>query len=406
MKKFLSVVCLLAVVLTAMLFVGCSCNGCNKDGTPPDHMLASVPEEDGFTLYIPDAWKYTRADGVISAYMSSLNTAALTVARVETTHTEMAAYWQESEAELREIVQGYTLVQNGATSKVDGHDAYIYEYVGVFPSKVVNYRVLQYFVMVGTNPSEGMICLTLSASDVLKESTGVKDFNETLLETFKRVLDVFKVGAVTVPPATPNLSVEDKKAPAGMKNATLNEHIGMTVYVPETWQVEVSDGFIGAKVPNDGGTVGITSVNFSDSAGGSQSTLTERLAYYNITLYDANRGITLMDYWNLLKAEYADYFADGTFSVIFEPVFEEKTDEAGNKTLVCTPEPTVAGETTYYSFRISGTHNGQAYEVSLYMFRQTNDWKNQFRTLTYTTKAGAHETYLPDVANILQEVTY
>ncbi len=417
MKKLLAFTCLILVLVSLVSLVGC---GCGEDDVPPDHQLASKPEVDGFTLYIPEEWKYTRVNGVITAHVSSLNTMAFTAARVETTHESMDAYWEESERELIALlenkpkdsnnpdaapVSSYNLEKKRELAQVNNHVAYFYEYTGIFPSKIIPYRVLQYFILVGNTPKDGMIVLTLTGADVAKDSTGEKDFNETMRTKFMRMLEVFEVGHVT-DAENGNLTAEDKHAPDGMKSATLNKHLGMTVYVPEAWRVNVSDGFIGVTSADGYANIGVTNVSFTGTAGG-QYTFAERMEYYGISMASPENGISLMDYWNLTKAECRAYFDEGTFVVDAEPEIKEEIDENGNKKFTSVTPPTVAGETTYYTYRFHGMQGGERYDMTLCIFRETDGWfNNQFRSLLLTSHSATHDTYLADVARILAEVRY
>ncbi len=415
MKKLLSVICLLGVLATVVLLVGCDCNGCQgckgcQGDAVPDHVLASVPEVDGYTLYLPEEWTYTRTDTMIVASVSRLSTMSFTAGWVDTAHETMAAYWAESEAELRTLAPDFAPVTDnyGKETKVDGHTAFIYEYTGTFPSRVTSYRFLQYVILAGEKPSDGMVVLTMSGSDVVKESTGRKDFNDDMREKFDRMLhpDAFKLNGKPTAQPKPDISVSDEETPAGMKNATKNEHLGMTVYVPDTWRVDVSDGFIGAVAPDDKGNVGITTMTFANN----QASLTERMEHYGVEYYNEDDGFTMIDYWNLTKAEYRTYFEGSgeteSFRVILEPTFKDEKNEEGKTVTVCDPPATKAGATTYYTFRFAGTRAGKDFEISLYIFRATEDRQNTFRTLTYTTLAGEHDACLADVEKILKEVRY
>ncbi len=421
MKRLFSIVCLITLMASTLLLVGCSCNGCNSD-VPPDHQLASIPEVDGYTLYIPEEWKFTRTNGVITAHVSSVHTTAFTAARVDTTHTDMNAYWQESEAELISMLEknpvdaanpnavpttSYKLEDSGTrTLKAEqgGNLAYFYEYTGVFPTKMVRYRVLQYFILMGATPKDGMVVLTLSASDEPK-ANGSMDFNQDMRDKLMKMLDAIIIGKPGANEANKDLSVPDENAPDGMKNATANEHIGMTVYVPSDWRVTDSDGFIGAVGPDGHANIGITNLLVTGGVG-VQGSVADRMKYYGIELFDEALGYTLIDYWNLTKAEYAAYFDEGSFTVLHEPKMVEQVNDKGEMYYTADPPPVTAGETSYYTYRFNGTYRGELYEVSFYVFRATEDRQNQFRTLSLMTHGATHTDYTSVAERILAEVRY
>ncbi len=420
MKKIISVICLVSLLATLLLLVGCGCGG---DEVPPDHQLASKPAVDGYTLYIPEEWEFQRKDGIITAHVSAVNTTSFVAARVSTAHTDMAAYWAESEAELIDMmeplsrdpegldgtfVSSYKLENSGTTllePEQGGKLAYFYEYTGIPATKVVRYRFLQYFILVGATPADGMIVLTLSGSDEVKETTGDKDFNDNMREKMMRMLDVIVIGQPTESEGPADLSYADEDAPEGMKNATLNKHLGMTVYVPDGWRVPESDGVIRAVAPDAHANITVTNLSVTGGVG-VQNTIAARMAYYGIEQYNPELGFTLIDYWNLFRADCNAYFDEGTFTVLSEPTIVESTDAEGNKVYDVDPPPTVAGETTYYTYHITGVHRGELYEISFYVFRATKDTKNQFRTLSLMTHDATHMDYVPTAEQMLEEVRY
>ncbi len=408
MKKIISVLCLTALLASLLMFVGCGCNGKNGD-TPPDHKLASKPKVDGYTLYIPEEWTYSRVNNAIVAYASTLNTLSFTAARVEPTETNYNDFWAASEAEIRAMMPDFKAVEDnyGKETLVDGnHLAYIYEYTGTFPTKLVKYRVLQYVILMGENVSDGLVVLTMSGSIEKKETTDDIDFNDKMRTKFMRMLDVIKIGEATEE-SNPNLSGDNKDAPSGMKNATVNKHLGMNVYVPREWTVSISDGFIGATAPSGLANVGVTNVSFNGIAGG-QHTFGDRMEHYGIKPTSGG-GITPLDYWRLVREECRDYFDDGTFVVDSGPdIKDEVVDENGKVTVNADTDAKNLGESFYFVYRFHGEYNGERYEMSLYIFREKDDWyRNQFRSLLLTTTEGAdHAEHVVIAERILKEVKY
>ncbi len=396
MKKIL---CLIMVLVTLLFVVGCD------DETPNGYKLASDPAVDGYTLYVPEAWYVTRTGNVITSNVSGLSTAAVTVARMERTHEKLLDCWYEAEKELKETVENYKLAQVPAGEAaypravtVDGCPAVMVEYTGNFPTKTKRYRVRQYLI----STADDIVVVTYSGCDEKKDTAKDTDFN-TPLDYFVDLMNYFKPGKKGTGVADVG-AVEDENTPQGMKNATLNEYIGMTVYLPEKWNVKISDGFIGATSEDGRATLAMAQINLTATAGG-QETLTARLDKYDIRLYNEEQGFLLIDYWELLKKEYADYYDDGTFRVLDEPMPTTTVNQDGSL-LIDYDRFTETEYTKYYTYRFSASHNDNQYEMTLFIFREKGGGDNVFRTMLYTTRAGEHATNNADLAKILAEVRY
>ncbi len=390
--------------LLACLMICLLCfTACGDDETPEGYELACDPDVTGYCLYVPQGWNYDYAGGVTTAYLSSLNTANLTVAYAVDPETDsIADYWVACEEELREDFADYQLITPPTDYRIGGgmpgktpYAGYYVEYRGSFGT--LTYRFRQYFVLLGEALTDGLCVLTYTAADTSTVEGETDDFTNSVDEV-QDIVSFFRLtsrpGAVTTDQAV----LDDKNAPDGWKRANRFEYLGMDVYVPKAWAVQLSDGYISI-TPGKGAGIGIYNVNLTTSVGGDRNTLTERMEYYGLEYHDSEKGFTLIDYWELLKKEYEDYFADGTFRVLSE----EPVWEGDNKT-----EPNKVGDTSYYAFTFSGEKYGESYRVTLYIFRETNDRKNVFRTLLYTTENtdSAHEAYASLVIDVLEQVRY
>lgn len=389
MKRFLYV----AACLVLCLVMLCACG----DDTPKGYELASDPERDGYYLYVPDGWSFSHADGVTTAYLSSLNTANVTAAYVDTDAASVADYWVTCKARLSEDFADFDPVKDVGDHTNVGEGSYIayeVEYTGSHAG--LKYRFHQYFVLCGTLPRDGLLVITYTGADEKNEISGLTDFSATW-DSVKGMMQHLRFGTGVQAP-TEDLGLADEAAPEGFKRANRFEYLGMDVYVPEAWRVTLSDGYIGVQI-EEGATLGVTNLNLSAGVGGTRTSLDERMEHYGLT-YDNGQYFTLVDYWNLLKKEYADYYADGTFQVMSEPALkgEEGTSPAEQ-----------LGESTYYAFSFVGVKYGVNYRVTLFVYRETGT-QDTFRTMTYTTygeNAGAlHTRYLDTVKRVLEEITY
>ena len=388
----------LCLVLACLMLLTLGLTACNEDGVPDGYKLASDPQKDGFSLYIPEAWNYNTTGGVLSAYPSSISTANVTVTYLTSPQPTLSDYWVEQEAILKGDFSDFALVndQQPGGKEINGYYAYIYEYTLSYIA--VQYRVRQYIIPVEETAENGlkMYVLTYTASNEKSDYTGSVDFESSLAQ-LEELVGYFKIDGVPGIGGA-DLSVkDDENAPEGMKRANQFAYLGMNVYVPNTWYVYLSDGFIAATTADGKGEVNISNIDLTGSAAGSNN-LAGRFEHYGIELMNP-QGTTLIDYWNLLKAEYNDYFDN--FTVLSEPVWEEDLEAGVEKT-----PPTVAGESSYYVFTFAGEKYGTTYVVTQYFFRETSSRTGLFRNLTYTTVGAENHIHGEEIAKVLAEVKY
>lgn len=384
---------LMCAVLCLTMLVSCG------DDTPEGYELASDPERDGYYLYVPEGWTYSHANGLTTAYLSSLNTASVTAAYATLTEETLADYWVSTKARLAEDFGDLAVVKELGDPTTVGAGNYItyeVEYTGSYTG--LRYRFHQYLILTGTALSDGLLVVTFTGADEENEISGLTDFSSSW-ENVKGMMEHFKLASGKQAPAA-DLGVADENAPDGYKRANRFEYLGMDVFVPEAWRVTLSDGFIGVEIA-EGATLGVTNLNLSAGVGGTRTSLQERMEHYGLT-YDNGQYFTLIDYWNLLCKEYADYYAEGSFQVLEAPTL--KAEGENEKT-----PATKLGSSTYYAFTFAGVKYGVEYRVTLLVYRET-DTQEAFRIMTYTTAADTdgtlHAQYLPDVLAVLERVTY
>lgn len=372
----------LCLILLCLLAVGMLAS-CGETETAPDgYYTASDPARDGCYFVVPSGWTSNRSSGILTAYVSSLNSANVTVAFLTSDQPSVEAYWQANEARFDQYFDPDSYVFGKLSQvKVGERNAFLYQYDGAYEG--VGYRFLQYIVPMGSTPADGLCVITCTASTE-KNAMGGTDF-EDQYETFLEMVGYFRF-AENAPVAGGDLANTEEDAPDGMKLASDPALLGISFYVQNDWTVRLSDGFISASLP-DGISVGVTSVDYA--------TAYEKMDYYGLSLYDETKGFLLLDYWNVVQAEYNAFF--DTFTVTASPITGEEDNLSA--------EPETAGGTTYYRFSFTGVSGGVTYEMTLYVFRATSSGQNRFYTLLYTQKAG-QESRLTDVEAMLAEVTY
>lgn len=380
MRKLRFCLCVFTLVLACVLLASCG----SDDGAPKGFYLASEPETDGFYLYVPDEWSKQRASGVVTAYLSDLSTANISASYVTTDKTDMGAYWAASEEELRRDFTDYTLDETcPEETVVADRPAYLYRYDGTYAG--VKYGFHQYFILVGDDPSAGMYVITYTASKDRNARTGTVDYDKTVANA-AAIAKNFKIYSEQ-PGARQDLADTTAPAPEGMKKANRFDRFGLDFYVPDTWRVDLSDGFIGA-VAGDGASVGLNKISYESAV--------KKLDHYGTGVSES--GFTQSDYWKLLQAEYRDYFDDETFEVTAEPDWEDEEGKAG----AVTPE---GGECSYRSFTFEGKRDGKTYRVTLYLLWETGKGRNMY-LLTYTATPETHDAHIGEVERMLREMRF
>ena len=235
---------LLAVILLALLLVSCG-----KSDVPPGMKLASKPETDGMTLYIPEEYTVTRdrITGVISAQISKLDPTSIVAYMAHPSEASIEEYF-EAKLDPAALGEDFAIEKDyPKTQKVAGRDAKVY--VFTFKRGGVNYRTMQVYVPVGATPAEGVAILSYTGkTDPTVTGTVLYTKN---LEGFDKVLQVFQLKAPTpaVPPTAPN---------AGMQLASDPEKVDYYFYVPGAWVLDpIAEGMPSAYLSSDKTTVSV-----------------------------------------------------------------------------------------------------------------------------------------------------
>jgi hypothetical protein len=374
MRRIFATLCLL--VLVVFLFSAC---GEETYEAPDGFYVATDPKRDGCYFVVPEGWTFTSIGGNLMARVSNLNSANVTVSFVSAPDAEsVSVYWAENEDKFSTYFDEGTY-QFGKLSetRIDTRVAYLYEYEASYEG--IGYRFMQYIVMLGEKMSDGLCIITCTASTA-KNVGGDTDF-EDQYETFLAMVDNFRF-ADAAPVAGDDLSDLAAEAPEGMKLASNPTLLGLALYVPTYWTVGITGGYVNARL-DDGANLGVSAVDYQAAY--------DKMAYYGLTFHDEN-GFTLYDYWNVIKAEYGAYLTD--FVVVEEPINGEEIT------------PVRVGDTTYYRFIFRGVRDGVEYEMTLYVFRKTSDYKNKFYTALYTASAEVAPLHREAVESVLGEVKY
>ena len=202
-----TILCISLVLLMLLLF-----SSCTKSGVPDGMFLASEPESDGFTLYIPTGYTVDRSTGVLCAYVSKLDPTFVSCAVVTPEEETIPAYFTAHLPELETVVdEGTTLTLEGedivtAVGELEGH-AWIYS----FTRGGVNYKVTQIFVPKGENLSDGMAILTYTGKTDATV-TGTVGYSDHYSD-FELIVTNFSFDEITKTPET--TPPDTKGAPDG-----------------------------------------------------------------------------------------------------------------------------------------------------------------------------------------------
>ena len=233
----LSLVCLLAL----SMLVGCG--QAQSEGTPEGYILASDPALDGFSLYVPQGWtSYTSAD-ICCAYVSSIDPSSVSCTAV-TSALSPKAYFEASLPDYQDKFANFSIIEE-SESDLSGASAYQVAFTGEYLEVSYGYR--QAIVDGG----DGLLyVLTCQATTTKAEGQTLSRF-EQHSQSFIDLIGYFKVEGT--PDTRPEPSF-DTPAPEGMKCASDKGILGCLVFVPESWEVKVSDGLVTA-VAQDGSNV-------------------------------------------------------------------------------------------------------------------------------------------------------
>ena len=351
MKK--SIFCFLCLLILPLLLTACG-----DDETPSGYMLMTDPARDGAYIYVPESWTTDGSSGVATAYVSSLNSARLTFTRLSTDATDVASYWSQSETGFSTLFDEGTYAFTAVHEmSMAGYPAYLYEYTLSYDG--TPYRFMQYLIVTGEggDPSRGLYALTYSAS-TSENVSGGNDFDDTVGE-MENILGYMKFSdTVNVIPSRPDLADTEADAPEGMKLASNPAYLGLSLYVPDDFTVDMSTGYVSAY--REQIFVGIADADYA----GAYSLAVK----YEIPL-TAEGNLTVGEYIEVLRRRYAELYTDFTMTDV-------PTGENGQAVF------TEYGESVACSFSYTGTLAGRTFQGTCYLLREKNGGNNRWYLLT------------------------
>ena len=251
MKRALLSICLL--ILAAVLL-----GSCGKSDVPEGMTLASDPDLDGFTFYVPKGYTIDRSAGVLTAFVSILDPTSMSATVVAPAEESLSAYWDANRAALDAIADtGTTVVFESENAECPVGKAELpgRAWVYAFTRGGVNYKVMQVLVPRGESPSEGVAILTYTGK-VDATVTGTVGYTDHIKD-FELSVANFSFREATETP--------DKKekitdgAPAGMQLASDPGIAYYSLYLPLDWNADMRTG-ISSGYAQDG--AGVSAASF------------------------------------------------------------------------------------------------------------------------------------------------
>ena len=252
MKKRITALLLCLITLFSLV----SCGDDLPDGASlPEGMQYAGGETQGFFLYVPEEWTLSSLDGVIGAYVSSLDHSSVSLARVEKpAEVSIADYFMQSMADMP--FEDYKLVNEAGNERAFGNiatGAVAYEYTysyKPYEKDAVAYRTLQVLGEFGGR----LYCFTYTASDAQKSED--KTYYQSHLEDVYAVID-----AITfIEPLTAEAAIQSyEKDGDGYLRVATKRSSGFDFYMHPDWKCTMASGFVEVISPSG------ASVNISEA---------------------------------------------------------------------------------------------------------------------------------------------
>ena len=344
MKSFFKIFLLLLLVASMLT----SCGQSQNDGAPEGFILASTPEVDGFTLYVPQGWTPYYTGDICCAYASTLDSSSVSCAAVSSALTPKA-YFEASLPDYQNRFGNFT-VSEESESKIADRTAYHVAFTGDY--KEVSYGYRQAIVDGG----DGILFVLTCQAETTKAEGQTLSRYEQHAQSFVDLISHFKVNGAPQKRPEPTYETE---APEGMKCASDKRILGCLVFVPQSWTVTVSDGLVSA-VAEDGSNI------------------------QAMQLFTQGK---LKDYFENLVKDYEKTYDSVT--VVSMPNVEQPETIGGN-----------AG----FRLQLTVTHEGQTFTVEQVMLRDAKGLRQGAYLFTFVAKSENAAKHQADWQRILETV--
>lgn len=336
----------IALLLTLILLCAATltaCGGTPQDPAPEGMQLCFAGN--GYTFYAPEGWDVTTSGGVPTASVSAVNGTNLTCVRIETDKAA-SAYFAEGEDELSARLADYTLLpaEGSDTATLGGVSAVRCVYTATVNGKP--YKFMQILCQ-----KDGYVYLLTYTGEHTAEN-GKTSLFDTHLEEATAAIAAFEFEGTETPPVT----TAEPTVVAGMYEASDPAVSRYRLYVPLSWEKDLSTG--------------ITTVKKGNEAALSLS-------------YEVPEADNIPDLWEIRKQAYAQMYEN--FEVVEDECLADPVEKLEDVTVFLGEVPAVR---YVYTFTV----NGQAYKAA-----ETVTIKGVYiYTMTYTAKADCYAAHMED----------
>ena len=344
MKRYLRIIFLL-LLLCSMLV---SCGQGTDTDAPDGYVLASDPTKDGFTLYIPQGWTSYYTGALCCAYVSTLDASSVSCTAVASALSPKE-YFNTSLSEYQSLYANFSIVEE-SESKISDRAAYQVAFTGDY--KEVSYGYRQAIVDGG----EGLLYVLTCQATTTKSEGQTQSRYEQHNQSFIDIVGYFKVNGTPEKRPEPTY---DTPAPEGMKCASDKGILGCLVFVPQNWNIQISDGLVCA-VAEDGTNVQVMQL-FNNSK--------------------------LSEYFDNLIKDYENTYDKVT--VVSKPDIQA---------------PENFGANTGYRLTLTVSHKGETFTVEQVMLRDAQGLRQGAYLFTFVAKTQNADVHLTEWQRILDTV--
>ena len=248
MKKRITALLLCLITLFSLV----SCGDDLPEGAElPEGMQYAGGETEGFFMYVPEEWTLSSLDGIVGAFVSTLDHSSVSLAKVEKpAEVSIDDYFKKTMQDMP--YEGFTLVNDGVSRTMGNIEtAVAYEYTysyKPYEKDAVSYRTMQLLGEFGGR----LYCFTYTAEDSLKSED--KTYYQTHLDDVNTVIDSLKF----IEPMSASADKGSYPADAdGYLQITKKRFSGFDFYMHPDWECTMSGGIVEA-CGKDGASINIS----------------------------------------------------------------------------------------------------------------------------------------------------
>ncbi len=243
MKKRIAALLLCLISIFSLFSCG---SDLPEDVELPEGMQYAGGEENGFYMFVPEEWTVSTTEGIVGAFVSSLDISSVSLTQVEkpAAFLDIDTYFKTSMEDMP--FPDYTLVKDGEACLLGnistGAKAYEYTYTyTAYKGEPTKYRVLQVFAEFGGR----LYAFTYTALNELKSAE--KTYYATHFDDVSAVMDALIFIAPKTTEKTPSEYERDADGYLKIANRRLS---GFDFYMHPEWKCTMTGGIVEAVAPD------------------------------------------------------------------------------------------------------------------------------------------------------------